>query len=200
MQNNVYVTPYFPSIFFKKEVDDFEIVKEGILEWIYNFQKNNSSYQRSNIGGWHSNVNLFENPDFQIYSTLIKKEVEYCLSQIIENLNFKISEGWININKKGDFNLTHTHPESDLSAVFWISTKGEKSGRIEFENPCNFEQNNLLSKIKKEVRDSFNLNKSHWIVPKDGVLLIFPSNIRHMVFPNQTFDDRISIAFNIKLY
>lgn len=200
MQNNVYVTPYFPSLILKKEIDGFDKIKSELIDWIYDYKNNNESVNRSNIGGWHSISNIFEYQNFKKYSDLIKKEIDFCLTNVMDDFSFEITESWINVNGKDHFNLTHTHPESDLSAVLWISTLGEKSGRLEFEHPHNFEQNKILTKIKEKIRNDFNINKSHWFIPNDGTMLIFPSNLRHMVFPNQTFDDRVSIAFNIKLY
>ena len=35
------------------------------------------------------------------------------------------------------------------------------------------------------------------IQPKEGGLLIFPSHLRHWVYPNQQEAERISIAFNL---
>jgi uncharacterized protein (TIGR02466 family) len=197
MNNNVYLTPYFPSLILKKEVDDFENIKSELLQWIFEYQKNNQSINRSNIGGWHSTSNIFNYDDFKKYSDLIKKEVDFCLTNILNDFSFRIFESWINVNGKGDFNLTHTHPESDFSAVLWVSSIGEKSGRLEFENPHNFEQNKILTKLKPQIRNDFNANKSHWFIPNDGAMIIFPSNLRHMVFPNMTDISRVSISFNI---
>lgn len=199
MNNNVYLTPYFPSLILKKEVNEFNNIKTELIYWINKYQKDNQSISRSNIGGWHSVSNILEDPNFKKYSDIIEEEVKFCLENILDDYSFEISESWINVNGKGHFNLTHTHPDSDLSAVLWISTNGEKSGKLEFENPHNFEQNKLLTKLKEKIRNDLNINKSHWFFPIDGLLLIFPSNLRHMVFPNTTEDNRISISFNINI-
>ena len=199
MSNNVYLTPYFPSLMLKTEMTEFNNIKDELIKWIIDYQKENTSINRSNIGGWHSISNIFEVDDFKKYSCLIKKEVDHCLTNVLDNFSFEITESWININGKGNFNLTHTHPESDFSAVLWVLTLGEKSGRLEFENPHTFEQSRVLTKLKQKIKKDFNCDKSHWFVPNDGVLLMFPSNLRHMVFPNTTDTSRISISFNINI-
>ena len=119
MSNNVYLTPYFPSLMLKTEMTEFNNIKDELIKWIIDYQKENTSINRSNIGGWHSISNIFEVDDFKKYSCLIKKEVDHCLTNVLDNFSFEITESWININGKGNFNLTHTHPESDFSAVLW---------------------------------------------------------------------------------
>ena len=36
------------------------------------------------------------------------------------------------------------------------------------------------------------------LTPKEGMILIFPSYLRHWVYPNEEDEDRISMAFNFK--
>ena len=101
---------------------------------------------------------------------------------------------WININPPGTSNERHTHPGSDLSVVMYVKVP-ENSGDIEMTNPAYIESFNLLSAARPEA----NLSPSVSITPVEGRVLIFPSNILHRVLENKSDNDRISIAWNVKV-
>ena len=54
--------------------------------------------------------------------------------------------------------------------------------------------------IKKGVETRiFNKIRKGIIMPKENLLLIFPSWLKHLVLPHREDGERISIAFNIRL-
>ena len=52
-------------------------------------------------------------------------------------INFEV-DAWININKKGDFNEKHNHPNCHLAGVLWIKCP-ENCGDISFDSPVIYE-------------------------------------------------------------
>jgi uncharacterized protein (TIGR02466 family) len=93
----------------------------------------------------------------------------------------------MNVNKFGDYNAPHYHALSALSGVLYIQCDG--GSNIEFtqdtlKNHYPFWTNSEL------FADKFQL------YPKQGRLIIFPSWIKHSVLPNESNEERISIAFN----
>lgn len=188
----------FPTLFFKKEIENFSLLKNVLLKKIYDLYEINSGLERSNCGGWHSE-NITTDKTFEPYLILIERQIKECLVCIMDDTDFIISDMWININKRGDFNRTHTHPETDFSGVLWVNIDGDESGNIEFENPNLFEQSKLLHRLKEKIKDDYNIHRSIWMPPREGNMVIFPSNIRHLVFPNKSNQDRVSIAFNVNL-
>lgn len=198
MDENVTIFPLFPNLLLTKDIIAFPSIKDELIDWIYKYKnKDPLGEKRSNVGGYHSDSNIFNQKSFKKYSDIIHDEVEKCLSTILEHNQFEITEGWVNINKKGDFNRTHVHPAVDLAAVFWIQVSGEETGSIEFEHPSVFAQSNLLDKVKPELSNNYYVTKIRGIYPREGSLIIFPSNISHFVLPNHLDFDRISISFNI---
>ena len=123
-----------------------------------------------------------------------------CLSELPflknERVDYKI-DAWININKKGDYNIKHNHPTSDLSGVLWIKCP-EKCGEIVFTSPYNF----VGFKEHELYSDKFQKEHSAYLAynfqPKEGFLLLFPSHLEHRVNENQSDEDRISVAFNMR--
>jgi uncharacterized protein (TIGR02466 family) len=101
---------------------------------------------------------------------------------------------WINFMQQHDFNPSHFHngllsfvifldiPEE----IFTVQTKSpvKDAGKIVFEfgeNICDF------------------MNSSYKITPYNGLMLIFPSKLRHYVPPFWTKDQRISVSGNFFL-
>lgn len=195
---NTEINFYFPSIFLRREIDNFHNFKDDLTEKIYKFSQDNCGIKVSNCGGWHSK-NILDEKVFEKYSKLIFEYTKESLSNILYNSDITITNMWININKPGDFNRTHVHTKSDFSGVLWIDIDNGECGNIEFDNPNIFEQEPIINKLKPEIKNQFNVHEIIWMRPKEGVLILFPSHIRHMVLPNNSYQNRISISFNVSL-
>ena len=78
-----------------------------------------------------------------IFDTKLKNLKEFCehhikiyVKEIInskEELDFYITQSWLNINKPGESHDKHWHPNSIISGVFYVSTI--EYDRILFYNP-----------------------------------------------------------------
>lgn len=104
----------------------------------------------------------------------------------------KHEDGWININGPEAFNERHTHPGSDLSAIYYHKVP-TNSGHLVLTHPHYHTHFNVLSHVKNTNGPSLH------ITPKENQIIIFPSYIEHKVEPNKSRHDRISIAWNIHL-
>ena len=89
----------------------------------------------------------------------------------------KLEEFWINVNKPNDSNSPHTHhditpPLTDpgISGVFYINIPEGDAGDI------------LLGHER--------------VQPYENLLILFHSDMIHMVYPNRTEKHRISLSFN----
>ena len=136
------------------------------------------------------------------------KDFEY-LTQWIEEkafefgkhiFNFKkilpIKNMWGTVNTKtSHWNMVHTHPESILSGVFWLSAP-EGSGDFILLNPTQIDWWTEKLNTHDIIVNSHSISSIE-IKPLEGGLLIFPSYVPHMVIPNTNFTKRISISFNI---
>lgn len=117
-----------------------------------------------------------------------KNNVHQFLEDVMEKRIDETSYNfWGNINKLGGYNNLHSHLNStDLddilnmfSAVYYIKVP-QNSGDICFSNPLF-------------------INFLNHYTPQEKDLIVFPSYVPHLVRPNKTNEDRISIAFNFKL-
>jgi len=187
---------------------DFEELKSSIYE-----EKNKDEHGRirSNSGGWHSN-DVSNNNNFQHIKNFIEsctKEVHKDL-EIIDNLEFKIDDMWININNKSNFNHIHDHVALDipapktriikssiLSGVFYVECP-ENSGNIAFYSSSKRKTLVDMNFLKNPGNNYF--HDINTMTPKKGELYIWFSDLPHSVMPNKTDDDRISISFNMSLF
>jgi len=89
-------------------------------------------------------------------------------------------------------NAPHTHPGAHWSGVYYVSQpriETGKSGKIEFLNPRTDLPNWRILKAP-----AFSAKKS--LRPESGEMILFPSYLVHWVYPNETEEDRVTVAFN----
>lgn len=155
---------------------------------------------RSNAGGWQSPGNLITWPEPCI--TKLQGRIEKLVFGLTEKLlrqdgserSFTLLiDAWANINRNGDYNVVHTHPNCMWSGVYYVQP-GEPdpnvpySGLLELLDPR--ESANYIQ-IRNTVLDA-----KTFIENKPGRMILFPSWLKHMVHPYVGKGDRISIAFN----
>jgi len=156
-----------------------EELPSGAYEWALEVQRNIPSTQKSNVGGYQSESLLDWTP--MKYSDHILKLLKFLPK-------FYLANWWININKKGNYNDYHSHPNSDLACVWYIT---DNFGSIDFKNPLEFERHNLLMNMGKLGNIKYTCTA--------GDLLIFPSDLIHRVKPHRKDTLRISVSFNLVL-
>ena len=111
-------------------------------------------------------------------------------------------QGWVNINRKGDYHNLHNHPHSWLSGTYYVAMPdqpegaGHRSdlnpGAISFFDPR--AQANMNA-----VRGDGQVDPEHRRLPEPGELFLWPSFLHHLVHPNLADEPRISVSFNVVL-
>jgi uncharacterized protein (TIGR02466 family) len=100
----------------------------------------------------------------------------------------------MNFNPKGTGHHLHYHPNSIISAVFFIKIP-PKCPPITFHNNSG---NSLFPQFEFNVKQWNEYNSNSWWVPAlEGSLLLFPSVLRHSVAPNPSKSPRVSMSFNV---
>ena len=133
----------------------------------------------------------------------LKKEILTCVKDYTKNhlkiskeFDFYILNSWSNKHNYNDWSHSHYHGNSLISGVYYLNTP-ENSGEIEFVK--NHLYNNMFSEslIFNYSEDTLTNTECVRIIPKEGLLLLFPSHLKHKVTKNKTNKSRYSIAFNI---
>ena len=191
---------FFPEAIFKYKLKDFKNLNKELSEYAYRLQsEDKDGLERSNKGGWHSeNFELIIKGSIQNRFALILQKYILRVFQNngwkTENKNIRIKEMWAIINKTGDFNVVHTHPNCYLSAAYYVKAP-EKCGRFQIENP-NIAKKNFYPEIK--IKNELNVQVAG-IEIEEGDLLIFPGYLPHKVRANESNEDRIVISFNVDI-
>ena len=111
----------------------------------------------------------------------------------IESL--ECTDFWFNIAGVGSYQELHQHTDCHFSAVYYVRTN-PSCGNIIFQST---ESITDMMPLPIDINNvEFASCKNCFYEPLDSVLLIFRSNLLHMVEKNLSGRDRISIAMNFK--
>ena len=176
-------------------VDSLRLDNDRIEKFCLEKKKNSSGRTISNGGGWQSGNLDLATPELAELFAEVRKRLDevHRAFEFNTSLRQAITEAWININQKGDFNYSHDHPGSLFSAVYYVKG-GPDKGALEFKTPIAPH----TYTISDEMVGGFNAFTGHAMVipPVTGDLLIFPSWLLHRVNMSQSEEERISIALN----
>jgi uncharacterized protein (TIGR02466 family) len=166
---------------------------KNMSNFCFDLEKTKEQNKLSNVGGFQSkNIDL-NNKNIQ---PLLKEINTYINKTAKELYSFKneliVSNIWANINRYKDFNLTHNHPFSILSGVFYAKVP-KNSGDIAFINDFSIDEY-----IPDSLFNNFNnYNSKTWnLYSEENIMYIFPSWLKHVVGPNLSKEERISFSFN----
>ncbi len=179
-------------------VPDHASLNDALLAEGNRLRAESEGASKSNRGGWHSEGNLFDldTPCIQRLRAIAEEAVFQATRKVTSkvdptSLRLKLF-AWMNANPSGGFNAPHTHPGAHWSGVYYVSqpeVETGTSGMIEFLDPrTDLPHWRLLKsgpfRPKRKIR------------PAAGTLVIFPSYLVHWVYPNETDEERVTIAFN----
>ena len=116
---------------------------------------------------------------------------------------YELSAWWVNYQKQNEFNPLHDH-NGVYSFVIWMKIPKDigykKQNRIKISADSN---NPSASAFSFVYSDILGLNSDYYyaLEPEDeGRMLVFPSQLRHQVFPFYNCDEeRISVSGNVSL-
>lgn len=195
-----FATPILQRVF-----DNAAPINDGLTRIILEREKTMPSAGRSNVGGWHSNDDLFEwpHPEIATFRGWLGEAVGEITNVDLDGrlggeMDVQMDGGaWVNLCRDGGYNKIHNHPGCSWSGVYYVSTGVRASdappdaGCIEFLDPrmgateTGLNGPDALPKLRVEA------------VP--GLMVVFPSWLYHYVNPFRGSGERISIAFNVNL-
>ena len=198
MSNNNNILKLFPQPIFKYQIDNYKKINEELIKYIYGLHNNdNVGVKKSNINGWHSKpFDLKDDIPNKFYSHINNyiKDVFNKYGWEYNNTKVVCTSMWAIINKKGNFNIEHTHPNNYLSTAYYVKAP-ENCGNFKATNP------NILNRhirAKAEQANELNSNSAS-IKINEGDLLIFPAYLPHSVDENRSDEDRVIVSFNIDI-
>lgn len=111
-----------------------------------------------------------------------------------ENLEWTVKEMWMNVSTTGGHQLIHSHANSFVSAVLYL-TDVDPSARTIFHRSLGGTDYVFSNQHADSATTPYNADR--WVpeVIERGDLLLFPSYMLHAVPPNQG-NERITVALN----
>ena len=138
------------------------------------------------------NSYVLELPELAKLKANFMEAVQHYMDTIVcakPNVKTYITQSWVNYTGQGQFHHKHSHKNSYLSGVFYISAE-EEVDRIKFYN------DGYLQLDVTPTEWNISNSKSWWYPAKTGRLIIFPSHLVHSVEQKQESNIRISLSFN----
>jgi uncharacterized protein (TIGR02466 family) len=194
----------FATPVFRQEwPDDSELnhyLRKLILSWERADAGSMGEY--SNVGGWHSPIDLHECWDSEI--RLVLERCRELASEATTRLlgpagqsrrcTYALS-AWANVSRQGDYNVPHVHL-STWSAVYYVSVppgceSEQRAGGLELLDP-------RPATAMVDMPGAFFATR-HLIKPHAGLLVLFPASVMHFVHPFRGEGERISLACDLTL-
>ena len=197
-KNNSELNLFFSTPIWNLQLDNYKELNDTLSNYIYKLQKENQpSLARSSIGGWHSPNFDLDNEEPKIFINAINLGLNRAFIDMgwdVKNHQIKITDMWSIINKTGAANARHIHPNSFLSAAYYIKAP-KNCGDIMFYDP----RSAPVYRAPKIAKDNFLNTSEIAITPKEGLLILFPSYLNHSVKSNISDGERMVISFNVDL-
>ncbi len=141
-----------------------------------------------------SPTTLMQHPEFEILGKTIIEEANSFADELQMDTGrhpLKFNECWLNIYKEGHAQEKHQHANSVISGIYYAKAP-EGSGELLIHSPY------TDTMLDPPTRQNNGLNiKIMSITPKEGMMILFRSFVKHSVKPTRGNEERISIAFNL---
>jgi uncharacterized protein (TIGR02466 family) len=134
--------------------------------------------------------NLFQ----EIATATVPKLVDFGYMLFGERLNWTVKEMWTNLLEPGGSQAMHSHANSFISGIFYLTPSHPGSRTVFIRPPGGFEFN-FRHHTRQAAMGPFNAGKYMLPAAEPGDLVLFPSYLYHEVPKNQG-EQRITIAFN----
>jgi uncharacterized protein (TIGR02466 family) len=160
-------------------------------------QKNSNEYPGWNCDTFNTRgINLKDDDIFKDFCNFVKTRT----MALIDNYKFdkkyklKMVDLWVNIASPGDYQEYHIHPCSHFSAVYYVKAN-KNCGDFVIRS---IEGWSDMMFLDREENNRFNADCYNY-EPLPSKLLIFKSNLPHMVKKNKSEEDRVSISINFRM-
>ena len=123
---------------------------------------------------------------------LLKEFTEFSYEIYGDVYGWKIGTSWITRTAKGDHIHEHHHNNYQWSGILYYGAKYYDSVPINFVNPLH-----ELFTYQYKFKAANHLTSNWMVNPTPGLLILFPSFIKHRTVRQQSDEIRYSMAFNI---
>ena len=200
MADNASFLNLWPTLIMRDEISGSTKVNQVLKDELLRRDQ-----QRQDMTTNYRDENLFEvdHPALQWLTECVNHAVVRYAKEAGINYAFDWHlQGWANVNRFGDYHNLHNHPHAWLSGTYYVSvpqTLADLPGRAD-RNPgaISFFDPRPQANMNA-IRNDGQIDPEFRILPTGGEILLWPAFLHHLVHPNLSHDERISISFNVVL-
>jgi len=198
----------FPTPILKAHPPEHEALNSALLEAIFAERERNPGLDRSNFGGWHSDIDMIRwagSPAEHLAEFAVQQASEHMADiSPLGKRQFRWGiDMWANINGPGNANQLHCHPGAYWSGVYYPDPGGaeeaENGGALVLEDPRYPTAYQTVTDLVLRDAEMKPMYSQVAIQPEAGLLVMFPSWLRHSVQPHHGDRERVSVAINLML-
>lgn len=181
------------------ELEEAAALNEALERLILERQAADGGVQRSNLGGWHSDMNLLEWAREPV-TPVVRRVIELADAATLDTQAASghrrgwLLEAWANVNSPGAANLAHSHGGCYWSAVYYVRVDEGEGGELVLNDPRMPAIDMHAPALRFRGAEP---EQQALIQPRPGMIVIFPSWLTHSVNPWAGEGRRISIAINL---
>lgn len=192
---------FFPTVIRESQIANHKELTAKIMGGIENIRKTEpnslpatwSCELYTTIG---SPTTLMEHKEFEPLREVIMQEANAFANSLeldIDRFPLKFTECWLNIYNQGHAQEVHHHANAVVSGIYYVKAP-PGSGDLLIHSPY------MDIMLDPPTRKPNGMNiKVMPITPKEGMMILFQSFVKHSVKPTRCKDERISIAFNLTM-
>ena len=200
----------FPLTIYRSHLGLTDSARKELIEDVYLQEKQSKNLENKETNkAWTGDTQgfefLFSNKKFTKLFNLIGEHTKEYTKTIGLNYNkvdFYYQRAWATISRKNEKIVAHSHLQSHITFAYYLK-KEKEDGKLVFHNvkPNNEIAPGLFSTLGAPNFVTPNYTNAAFVrFPADvDEVVIFPSKTLHSTLPNQTSNDRISIAADISV-
>lgn len=196
------IDPWFPCLIYNTMLEDLSDTNQYLTDFAYSIKSKNpnsfTDWRCDTYSTMHHYDALSDNDPIinKLISAVQRHVVDFSKAYGMNTVDAICKDFWFNIGGPNSYQEYHQHANSHFSVAYYINVKPE-SGNIVFKNLEAMTDMNPLPIHETEYNHaSF---RTCYYKPVNNKLLIFRSNLSHMVEKNLSKFDRISISMNFNV-
>lgn len=187
------INSWVPTLIYRNVFTQFTELNQYLIQKAKEVQKTNLKVKTNwncDTFNTHELYDLLKDKKMKSFISLCEAEVNNFSKYFGVSTPAKCVDAWINVSSPGNYQEYHIHPLRHFSLVYYVKSN-EESGNIRFK----FNNANDMFPLPIQNYTDASFDDCYY-KPEECSVLIFRSNLQHMVEKNKSMEDRISVALN----
>jgi len=181
---------------YRRRFPEFASRRQALADYVLGLRERDQGVVRSNYRGWHSqeDLHLTHQEGMRWLLDGVSAVARTCIAAFEgarPHGEAKMTAAWAVVNERGAWNMPHMHLPADWSGVFYISL-----GDLREAPPRQSEDGCILFFDPLPLGERFKRPSTVTVWPEEGMMLLFPGYVQHMVTPYYGESPRIAVSFN----